>query len=82
MEAPDVRDGEYRLFDCEGLEYRVRADTDDSEVTINGPLSSDPQTAFVLDAATRFLEGLAAPQGSHGAVDGSTLCERLEQHAK
>jgi hypothetical protein len=39
MEPADVRDGEYRVFDEDGLEYSVDADSDDSPVLIGEPFA-------------------------------------------
>jgi hypothetical protein len=81
MEAQDVRDGEYRLFDCTGLEYALRADSDDSPVVVGPPMSEERHGDLVLDASERFLGAMphSMPQGrSHPADD---LCERLRPHA-
>lgn len=37
LEAQDVRDDEYRLFDAAGLEYALVADSDSSLVLVGDP---------------------------------------------
>jgi hypothetical protein len=69
LEAQDVRDGEYRLFDSSGVEFELSAESDSSPVVIGGPISSTPSFDFVRNLAVNYLHGLptkkraSSPQG-------------------
>jgi hypothetical protein len=66
LEAQDVRDGEFRLFDCAGVEYLLSADTDSSPIIV-GPAIGD-HTSLVRAVARRYLESLPARK-RRGPVD-------------
>jgi len=54
LEAVDVRDGEYRVFDCAGVEYEVWAASDSSPVML-GPMIGH-ETELVLHFARHFVD--------------------------
>ena len=56
LEAQDVRDGEFRIFDCAGVEYLLSADTDSSPVVV-GPAVGE-HWELVRELALRYLERL------------------------
>ena len=60
LEAQDVRDGEFRLFDSAGVEYALWAETDLSPVEVGAPIGEHPD--LVLSIARRYLAGLPAPK--------------------
>lgn len=67
LEAPDVVDAEFRLFDMTGREYRLIAESDDACVVI-GPPIGDPDFDFVRAAAQRYLSGLSDDARSHAPL--------------
>jgi hypothetical protein len=50
MEAPDVRDNEFRVFDGSGVEYSVTAESDTAPVKIGPPLDGIPRPELLQDA--------------------------------
>ena len=82
MEAQDVRDGEYRLFDCDGREYPLRAEDDFSPVVVGEPLDLEPRLDLVNKAAARFLSAISASESPTGDPEANpNPCERLEMYA-
>lgn len=65
LEAQDVRDGEFRLFDCAGVEYLLSAETDSSPVQVGPPIGEFPD--LVRQVAHQYLERL--PTAKAGPVD-------------
>ena len=55
LEAQDVLNGEYRLFDCAGLEYPLSAESDNSPVLVGGSTNREPSFDLVRDIASRLL---------------------------
>jgi hypothetical protein len=60
LEAPDVRDNEFRLFDANGVEYALLADSDASPVVVGPPVSGQPGFDHVLSIARDYLDRLPA----------------------
>lgn len=58
MEAQDVRDGEYRLFDCAGTQYQITADSDSSPVHTGHPISGYDNSDYVRRLASEYLAAL------------------------
>lgn len=59
MEAQDVRDGEYRLYDCAGGQYDLVAETDSARVRVGPRLDGPDDFVLVRDIATEYLEQIA-----------------------
>lgn len=66
LEAQDVRDGEFRLFDSAGTEYSLSAETDMSPVVVGAALGEHPD--LVREMARKYLESLPARKRT-GPVD-------------
>ena len=66
LEALDVRDGEFRLFDSAGTEYSLWADTDASPVVVGPALGEHRE--LVRGMARKYLEDLLARKRT-GRVD-------------
>jgi hypothetical protein len=65
LEAQDVRDGEYRLFDCAGVEYSISADTDSSPVHVGAAVDAEPKFELVRTVASDFLRRLPESKRRH-----------------
>lgn len=81
LEAQDVRDGEFRLFDCRGLEYSLSAETDSSSVTVGPPIGE--HLDLVRQLARTFLDRLPARGQTEASLqDPEEVCEALEPYAR
>jgi hypothetical protein len=83
MEAQDVRDGEYRLFECDGREYQLSAESDLGPVIVSGPSVTSTGLDLVRVGAARFI-ATVAPSTSDRNVSGGNarLCEVLWAYAQ
>jgi hypothetical protein len=65
LEAPDVRDGEFRLFDTAGVEYSLSAETDSSPVQIGAAMSGPPRFDYLAQVLSDFLKRIPAQKRGH-----------------
>ena len=83
LEAIDVRAGEYRVFDCTGVEYAVVAESDTAPVLVGSAIGDDP--ALVRELAERWITGVrptgrSAP-GEVNLATADDICQALTRFA-
>jgi hypothetical protein len=60
MEAPDVRDGEFRVYDGHGIEYAVTAENDNAPVKIGRALDGVARPEVLRDVVLDYVNRVPA----------------------
>lgn len=60
LEAIDVLEGEFRLFDSSGVEYELTAASFSDPVRVGGPIRAEPDFGLVRRIVTDYLRRLPA----------------------
>lgn len=85
LEAQDVRDGEYRLYDCAGAQFELVAETDTSRVRVGPRIEGGDDFDLVRAAAIRYLKRIPPkrnPPANPGAFHTpGEICRALEPFA-
>ncbi|HEY3548063.1 MAG TPA: hypothetical protein VGK17_18480 [Propionicimonas sp.] len=85
MEAQDVRDDEYRLFDCCGAQFKLLAEADDARVGVGAKAAGRDDFDAVQSAAMRFLASLPIDRqprlSQQDLAHGDDICAALDAFA-
>ncbi len=85
MEAQDVRNGEYRLFDCAGAQFELVAATDSSRVQVGHRIDGGDDFDLVRAVAIGYLKRIPPkrrPPANPGELrTPEEICRALEPFA-
>lgn len=79
LEAPDVRDDEFRVFDSAGVEYQLHADSDAAPVVVGPPVTGTADFETVLAIGRAYLARLPSRVRIRLPIDDVNTPEDLQR---